>query len=565
MRTSLKLIYGAVLLLLFISGMFLTFSCAGKNNSDGKTEQLYTCGMHPEVIRDKPGLCPICNMKLVPLYTNESQENSGEPGGDSKILYYIDSMMDPPYISDKPGKSPMGMDLLPVYADEASGGTVVTIDPAVIQNIGVRYAQVTSGPLEKTIRAAAHVDYNEDHLVVLSTRSDGWIEKLHIKTPGTAVKAGQPLFEFYSPKLYSAQEEYIIALKAGDSSLADAARERLKLLGISDSEINAIRSQGAKRTMTITAPIDGVVISMGSSSSGSSGSSSGGGTSSGGGMSGMSGGSGGGSSGTSSSTGSSIREGDFVGSGTSVFTISDLSSLWVYAHIFEEDLQYVKIGMKGTLELDYLQSEKFEGTVDFIYPFLDKQTRDIKLRLTFQNPDGKLMPEMFGKVLLDSKIADNALMIPSESVLFSGDRRIVFLSLSGGRFAPQDVELGPSDGKGNVQVLSGLYEGQTIVTSAQFLIDSESHLKEALNKMIAERSGVKQTKEDSKPMEKTSKTKDSTPPEKWPNLAPDDPTAKFACPMPPDRYYSTVDGDCPICGMHLIPHDPAEWAKTHSD
>jgi Cu(I)/Ag(I) efflux system membrane fusion protein/cobalt-zinc-cadmium efflux system membrane fusion protein len=556
MKKNFKRILLIGLLVFIVAGLFLAVGCTKKDGSDGKSKQLYTCGMHPEVIRDKPGLCPICGMKLVPL--TSSGVSPEEKSGERKILYWTDPMMNPPYISDKPGKSPMGMDLVPVYEDQVSGGAGVTIDPAVIQNIGVRYAQVARGPLEKTIRAPAHVDFNEDHLAVLSVRAEGWIEKLYIKTPGVSVKAGQPLFRLYSPKLYSAQEEYRIAIRSGDSSLANAARERLKLLGISDAEINSIKSNGTKRTLAINSPINGVVVYIGSSSAGTGSQS--GASSSGSGMSGMSGrggGSGGGATGMNSQSGATIREGDFVAAGTAVFTIADLSSLWIYAHIFEDDLPYVKIGMKALLELDYLPGEKFEGKVDFIYPFLDKQTRDIKLRMTIQNPDGKLMPEMYGKVSLDSKITDDALIIPSEAVLFSGDRRIVFISLPGGRFIPQDVVLGPSDGKGNVQVISGLYEGQTVVTSAQFLIDSESHLKEALEKMLSENSGKAKTQNEENP--ETAKA------EEWPNLAPDDPRAKFACPMPDDRYYAAEPGDCPICGMHLVPHNPEDSDETHPE
>ncbi|MBU1023554.1 efflux RND transporter periplasmic adaptor subunit, partial [bacterium] len=542
------LIITLVLLGIIIAG------CGNKSSAPDGEKQLYTCGMHPEVISDKPGLCPICNMKLTPI--SRSGGSARVPDGERKILYWV-APMDPTYIRDEPGKSPMGMDLVPVYEDEVMSGSGVTIDPVVIQNMGVKYSQVKRGPLKKTIRAAAHVDYNEDQLAVLSTRTDGWIEKLYITSPGVAVKAGDPLFEFYSPKLFSAQEEYRIALKTGDSTLTSAAHERLKLLGISDAEIDRIRRGETKRTLTITSPIDGVVVRIGSTgvSAGGSGGGGSGGMSGGGsgGMSGMGGlggatggtggMSGGSSGGMNTGSGATIREGEYVGSGSSVFTIANLDSLWVYAHAYDDELPFLKVGMKAVLQLDYLPGESFEGTIDFIYPFLDQKTRDIKIRITFPNSDRKLYPQMYGTVSMENSISDNALLVPKESVIYSGDHKYVFVALSAGKFIPQEIIAGPSDSTGNIQVLSGLLEGQTVVTSGQFLLDSESRLKEALNKMLAAKSGG---------VDKQESDQAAMPDNKWPNLAPDDPNAKFACPMPQDRYYAAEDGDCPICGMHLV-------------
>lgn len=560
--------YVLYMAMILIIGMVILSGCSKTGASSGDAETLYTCGMHPQVISDKPGLCPICHMKLIPI---GSSATSGGSSGERIILYW-ESPDDPTYISDQAGKSPEGNDLVPVYEDDLMKGAGVLIDPSVVQNMGVRYSQVTKGPLSRTIRASAHVDYNEDHLAVLSIRTDGWVEKLYVTSPGASVKKGDPLFEFYSPRLYSAQEEYRIALRTGDATLKNAAKEKLKLLGVSDSQITSIGSKGISRNLTILAPIDGIVTEIGKSSgsayqSASGGSSGAGGGESSGGMGGMGGmSSGEGASGVSGSSGSggmntgsgaSIRQGDYIGAGTAVYTIADLSTLWVYAHLYQDEVAFVKEGMKAKLELDYLPGESFEGTVDFIYPFLDRQTRDIKIRMVFENPDGKLLPQMFGKVMIESKVSDDALIVLEESIINSGDTSIVFLSLSGGKFIPREVKTGPTDGQGNIQVISGLLEGQTIVSSGQFLLDSESKLKEAINKMLSTKQGVGSiTQGHNHQAQKTGEPE--KPSKEWPNLAPDDPNAKFKCPMPDDRYYAAEDGDCPICGMHLVLNDPSK-------
>lgn len=537
------------ILLLAISGAFI-LSCNPSHGDGADETTLYTCGMHPNVIQEGPGQCPICGMNLTPM---DSGGGSTVAEGERVILYWV-APMDPGYVRDEPGKSPMGMDLVPVYDDEVMSGAGVTIDPAIIQSIGVRYAQVEVGPVEKTIRAAAHVDFDEDHYTVLSTRTGGWIEKLYVTSPGEEVHEGDPLFDFFSPTLFSAQEEYLIARRMGDSTLANAAVERLRLLGVSDEMIEDIRINGSRRALTIEAPMDGIVASIGSSGGGG-----GGGISSGGGMSGMSGMGGSGGSGgmndTGSGMGGDIKEGDYVGSGTSVFSIADLSSVWIYAHVYEDELQFVSEGLTAELELDYLPGQIFEGTIDFVYPFLDRQTRDIKIRMVFENPDGLLMPGMFGTVRITNRIVDTGLLIPAEAVIYSGDRRLVFLALSGGRFAPADVTLGVNAGDDMVQILDGLTAGQTIVTSAQFLLDSESRLKEAINKMLAGTSNEMDNEHEG--MGETA--------EEWVDLAPDDPDAHFRCPMPGDRYYTSDDGECPICGMFLEPHDPEEWAAEHQN
>lgn len=541
-----------LILLLIIIIASISFVGCNKSNSSGNKNgdvQLYTCGMHPEVITDEPGLCPICNMKLTPISGTGGSPTTSS--GERRILYWA-APMDPLYIRDEPGKSPMGMDLIPVYEDEVMSQSGISIDPAVIQNMGVRFAQAKMGELAKTIIASAHVDYNEEHISVLSVRSDGWVEKLYVSSPGEDVKAGDPLFEFYSPKLYSAQQEYVIAIKSGSQSLINSSKERLRLLGVSDTQIEKIRKTGAHRTLTMTAPIDGVVVEIGQSgSSGISTSGEGGGSTGGMDM----GGGGSSSGGMNTGSGATVREGDHISSGTALFTIANLDSLWVYAHIYADELPYIKEGMTANLTLNYLPGEIFSGTVDFVYPYLDKQTRDIKIRMTFDNLDKKLLPQMYGKVAIESKISDNALLIPKEAVIYAGNSRVVFLALPAGKFAPQAINLGVSDGKGNVQVLSGLVDGQTIVTSGQFLLDSESRLKEALNNMLASRTNSNNNAESQMELNEDG----------WVDLAPDDPNAKFKCEMIEDKYYTAEDGECPVCGMFLVPNDFQQEENDHSN
>jgi membrane fusion protein, copper/silver efflux system len=661
-KTGIAIIIVVLALLGTGIAVFATGCFSGKTADSETSEQLYTCGMHPWVVQEGPGQCPICGMNLVP---KENQAETASASGEREILYYVSSM-DPGYVRQEPGKDTMGMDLVPVYADQVTSGAGVTVDASIIQSIGVRYATVEKGPMSLSINAPAHVDYNEDHLAVLSTRTDGYIDKLYVTSPGATVKAGDPLFDFYAPQLYSAQEEYLIALRIGDSSLSNAARERLKLLGVSDTQIDAIRQNGSSSALPITAPMDGIVVTMGGTGTGgglpqgggslNTGGGMGGGSapSGGGGMGGMGGGGGGGGfsdsggsssiSGMQSGSGGTLREGAFVSAGSPVFTIADLSTVWVYAHIYSDQLPYVHVGMPATLELDYLPGESFQGTIDFVYPYLETLTRDIRVRIVFPNPDGKLIPAMYGTVKIQSQISENALTIPEEAVIYSGDHRVVFLALAGNRFMPAEVTLGPSDGNGKVQVLSGLVEGQQIITSAQFLIDSESRMQEAISKMLAGQSNttaaegaVSTVQPEEQPAQSTddtmagmdmpaeeqpaqtsgdtmaapseeqpaqttdntmagmdmpaeeqpaqtsgdtmaapseeqpAQTTDNTmagmdmPAETWPNLAPDDPTAIWKCPMPEDRYYAAEPGDCPICGMHLVPHDPVAWAAEQSE
>lgn len=425
----------------------------------GEETQLYTCGMHPNVIQEGPGECPICHMKLTPLKQTEGAGGTGAAGGpqERKILYWR-APMDPSYISDKPGKSPMGMDLVPVYAEEAVAGPQITIDPATIQNMGIRTTVVGRGPLIKTIRTVGRVDYDEEGVTFIDTKFEGWIERLHVDETGVQVNQGDPLFAVYSPKLYSAQEEYLAALRgverlsesimpeARDQAerLVEAARVQLKYFDISDAQIDELRrTREITKTLTINSPASGIV------------------------------------------TEKMALEGMYVKPGMRLYTLADLSTVWVYVDVYEYQLPWVRIGQDATMTLPYLPGRTYEGEVVYVYPYLEEQTRVIKVRLEFPNPELALKPGMYATVTLKSELEREAVLVPREAYIDSGVRRVAFLALPGGKFQPREIDVGVEAEDGMVEVRQGLEPGDRVVVSGQFLLDAESKLKEAIEKMLS--------------------------------------------------------------------------------
>jgi len=387
-------------------------------------------------------------------------QSAGEKKG-RKILYYK-APMDPSFISEKPGKSPMGMDLIPVYEgeeDTSEPGTV-KIDPVTIQNIGVRMAKVRRMKLEKTIRTVGRVTYDEKKVYHITTKIDGWVEKLYFDFTGQKVKKGDMLLEFYSPKLISAEEEFLLARKMAKrmkevrrTSLVDLSRRRLELWDVPEHQIREIEETGKiKRTLHIASPVTGIIVEK------------------------------------------PVKEGMYVKPGQNLYTIADISTIWAYADIYEYELPWVKLGQRVDMTLPSFPGEVFHGRVSFIYPFLEPKTRTIRVRVEFKNPDFRLKPDMYADMTLKSVVSRRAVAVPKEAVLLSGRRSLVILSLGGGKFKPQDVVLG-AETEDYYEVLSGLKPGDVVVTSAQFLIDSESSLKEAISKML-EAKKVKGSKKD---------------------------------------------------------------------
>ncbi len=368
----------------------------------------YTCGMHPWVIEPHPGNCPICGMKLVPL---DPAKFSGE----------------------------------------------VTISPEVSQNIGVRVEKVSQGSAGGSIRTVGTVTYDETRLVDVNLKVSGWIEKLYVNYLGKPVKRGQRLFDLYSPDLYAAEEEYLLAYRASRRSgpgegksvaavrgdLLQAARTKLALFDISDKQIAALEARGApSKTMTIVSPESGVVIEK------------------------------------------QAFEGMKVTPGTTAYRIADLSHVWVMATVYEYQSQQIKVGQQATMTLTYLPGETFSGKVVYIYPYLDQRTRQINVRIDFANPKLTLKPGMYATVVFQGTKTANRVLVSRSAVIDTGERQVAFVALGHGRFEPRNVHMGAETGDGKVQILDGLKPGELVVTSGQFLIDSEARMREALAKMM---------------------------------------------------------------------------------
>lgn len=418
-------------------------SVAGEAQAE---ETVYVSPMHPWIVSDEPGQCPICGMDLV---AKRDGANAAETSGERTIAYWR-APMGPAEIYDQPGKSAMGMDLVPVYEDELVGGVDIFIDPVTQQNMGIRTAEVARQSLVRTIRTYGHVTYDETRTVRVSPKASGWIETLHVDFTGKSVTEGEPLFEIYAPELVTAQEAYLVAFQSAkrlakdrQTGLLASARRRLQYFDIADSEIEALEATGqVRKTLVIRSPASGVVIEK------------------------------------------TAEEGGHVKAGTTIYRIADLSRVWVEAHIFEYELPWVREGQPAEMTIPYWPGDVRSGTVTYVYPYLRPQTRDVRLRLEFDNADLRLKPDMYADIHIQTRADEQGLLLPSEAVLRSGERNVVFVVKGGGKFTPREVTLGLSTDGGMVQALAGLAPGDVVVTSGQFLLDSESKLQEAVQKMI---------------------------------------------------------------------------------
>jgi Cu(I)/Ag(I) efflux system membrane fusion protein len=378
--------------------------------------------------------------------------------GERKVLYYRNPM-GLPDTSPVPKKDQMGMDYIPVYEGEDTGpaGTV-KVSADRIQTLGVRVEPVSKRSLARVVRAVGTIEINERGQHTVAPKFEGWIEKLHVNTTGQAVSAGQPLAEVYSPELVSAQREYLIAYnatgslngagsdaQAGVRQLAAAALERLRNWDISEQQLERLRAGGEpRRTLTLTAPSSGVIV----------------------------------------------KDPPVAGMrfmpGEALFRIADLSRVWLIGDVFEQDLSLVRIGTRGTITVSAYPDRHFPGEVTFIYPTLNSGTRTARVRIELANPQGQLKPGMYGTVQIEAGPKREVLTVPDSAVIDSGTRQVVLVALGEGRFEPRDVRLG-SRGEGFVEVLSGVNDGDSVVTRANFLIDSESNLKAALAGFTADK------------------------------------------------------------------------------
>ena len=387
--------------------------------ADGGRKQLWTCGMHPQVIRDQPGLCPICQMKLEPLDAVQAG-HSAMTGG--------------------------------------AAGAAVTIDPVVVQNMGVRVAPVTRGPVRQQIRAVGSLDVAQPNVRDVNLRVSGWVEKLYADTVGVALSKGAPLFDLYSPEVQVAVEELIAARKAAASAgtdpaagrtastLFEATRQKLEQWGLDPRQVEKLAQlDRAPRAVTFTSPVDGFL------------------------------------------TEKTVVQGAAVKSGDMALRIVDLSTIWLDAQVYAQDLPFISLGQEAAAEVEGVPGKRFAGKVVFVHPQVDPQTRTATVRMALDNKELALRPGLYATAQIRAELADDALLVPREAVLDTGARQLVFVSQGQGRFTPRSVTLGAAGEEGTVQVLEGLAEGESVVTSGQFLLDAESRMREAIQKHLDDR------------------------------------------------------------------------------
>lgn len=376
-----------------------------------------------------------------PYFQTSKTTTSSAKKKERKILYWV-APMDPTYRRDKPGKSPMGMDLIPIYADQQIREQgIVKILPQMVNNLGIRTTIVKKRTLPRIIDTVGYVTANEDRIEHVHTYTSGWIRKLYVNKTGEVVKEDQVLAELYSPTLNNAQEEYLLALKIKHPNLIRAGEKKLLTLGVSQQQIKQLKkTRKVMALIQLHANQSGVISEL------------------------------------------NIREGMFVKPETNLMTIEDLSPIWIIAEVFERQANWVKEKQAALATFSYLPGKTWQGQVDYVYPQLDPKTHTLRVRLIFPNPDLLLKPQMYANIKIMAKPLKNVLAIPREALIRTGQGDRVILALGDGKFRAQAVSIGIESGSW-VAVLSGLKAGDKIVTSAQFLIDSESNLKASLNRM----------------------------------------------------------------------------------
>jgi RND family efflux transporter MFP subunit len=378
--------------------------------------------------------------------------------GERKVLYWR-APMDPTYIRDKPGKSPMGMDLIPVYEGEGTAAPpgTVRIDPAFVQNIGVKSEAVRRTDIPFTIRTIGTLAYDDRQVSLITTKYEGWIEQVYVNYVGEPVRKGQVLFDIYSPQLVTTEQEYLQAMAyakrmasgpyadaaARAEALVASARERLRYWDVSDAQVDELaRSGRVQRTLSVVSPVNGLVVEKMDQA-----------------LAGMR-----------------------ATPGMRLYRIVDLSTIWVNVQVFENQVPWLRVGRRATIELPYEPGRRYTGVIRFLHPSIDQKTRTMTASIELSNPGERLRADMYANVTIDVPSARNALAVPDDAVIHSGERDVVVLDLGHGLFQARDVTLGVNGG-GLWQVLGGVDAGDRVVVSAQFLIDSESNLKAAIASM----------------------------------------------------------------------------------
>lgn len=445
---------------------------AGDSADD--TSQLWTCSMHPQVLQDDPGQCPICHMDLTPL---RSDPSNGDPSHSSTAAHPDHSTAPsspaswtcPDHsiiVEDAAGTCPIdGLELIPVVDKNSTASmdkslpASLSVDPAMVQNMNVRTATVTHQDLTQPIRTVGYLEYDPQRMVTVTTKYSGWVEKVYVNYVGEKVRQGQPLFEIYSPELVQTEQELLSALSFAAEmdeapqdarqrarSMVDSARLRLGYWDISPQQISRLEETGEVfRTLKVTSPADGLVMKR---------------------MAGL--------------------EGMAVQPGMEIFHLADLSSLWLSVELFEDQVAWVHEGTMADIDLPYFPGETLRGKVRFLEPEFSETTRTLRANIEVPNPDRRLRKGMYATVNLRPIRVEQAITVPTQAVLRTGQRNVVVLSLGEGRFAPREVTVG-HEADGLTEILSGIEVGSEVVTSAQFLLDSESKLRQAVQRMIAER------------------------------------------------------------------------------
>jgi len=419
-----------------------------------REKTLYTCPMHPQIVQESPGQCPICGMDLVP-----------QKGPDQ-------------------GK------------DETAKKDSIIIDPVTVQNMGVRVDTVKKGVVHRHIRTFGRVETPDDAHAVVNLKFSGWVERIWADKQGAYVKNGEKLFGVYSPEVFSAQEEYILALKnyGQGHSVTQSAEKRLKLWDMPDWQIESIREEKQpRRLIIVSAPAPGFIESV------------------------------------------AVVEGSRITAGKDLYRIINLEKVWLKAEVYDFDAPWVREGADVEIDLSIPGLSGYKGKISFIYPTLNFKTRTLTVRVELENPAMKLKPGMIAGMLIYGHSDDERLIIPSESIIHTGKREMVFVTETPGRYEPKEVETGLVGDNYVTEVTSGLQEGETVVTSGQFLLDSESQLQEAVKKFLE---AQLQTRRGEHVTDALDENKENR-------------KALYTCPMHP-QIVQEVPGQCPICGMDLV-------------
>jgi Cu(I)/Ag(I) efflux system membrane fusion protein len=362
-----------------------------------------------------------------------------EQDDEKKVLYWV-APMDANYRRDEPGKSPMGMELVPIYNTDSAGSSI-TISPEVIQNLGIRTAKVERTRLWRGINTVGYVDYDEMKVSHIHLRVSGWIEHLGAHAEGERFAKGDTLLELYSPELVNAQQEYLQALSSGSKRLIRASQDRLSALGLLENHIKTLKkTRKVQQRVPILAEHDGVVSKL------------------------------------------SVRHGMYVTPANKVMSLADLSSVWMLVEVFEKQANWVKEGNPAEVSLSYLPGKVWKGKVEYIYPSLNPKTRALMVRLRFDNPNEELKPNMFAKVKIFTGAKENILVVPTEALIRTGDEDRIIVTNAEGGFEPKVVVAGIESGQ-FIEIMSGINEGDDVVVSGQFLIDSEASLRGSFKRM----------------------------------------------------------------------------------